>query len=108
VVLAQEPIDRGTDKAAAELAVAPILLHRLEWQGRVLTAGTRVRVSLHCQRQLCAQVLAAGGDYLLLVKANQGRLFTDLGSCFAPLDLVDRREAQTLIRAMDARRRAGL
>jgi len=97
VVLAQEPIDRGTDKAAAELAVAPILLHRLEWQGRVLTAGTRVRVSLHCQRQLCAQVLAAGGDYLLLVKANQGRLFTDLGSCFAPpLDLVDRREAQTL------------
>jgi len=92
VVLAQEPIDRGTDKAAAELAVAPILLHRLEWQGRVLTAD-----ALHCQRQLCAQVLAAGGDYLLLVKANQGRLFTDLGSCFAPpLDLVDRREAQTL------------
>ena len=92
VVLAQEPIDRGTDKAAAELAVAPILLNRLEWQGRVLTAD-----ALHCQRQLCAQVLAAGGDYLLLVKANQGRLFTDLGSCFAPpLDLVDRREAQTL------------
>jgi predicted transposase YbfD/YdcC len=92
VVLAQEPIDRGTDKAAAELAVAPILFNRLEWQGRVLTAD-----ALHCQRQLCAQVLAAGGDYLLLVKANQGRLFTDLGSCFAPpLDLVDRREAQTL------------
>ncbi len=97
VVLAQEPLHHGTDKAAAELTVALTLLDRLEWQGRVLTAGTRLRVSLHCQRHLCAQVLAAGGDYLLLVKANQGRLFADLGACFAPpLDLLDRREAHTL------------
>jgi len=93
VVLAQEPLHHGTDKAAAaELTVAPTLLDRLEWQGRVLTAD-----ALHCQRHLGEYVLAAGGDYLLLVKANQGRLFADLGTCFAPpLDLLDRREAHTL------------
>jgi predicted transposase YbfD/YdcC len=92
VVLAQEPIRRGTDKAEAELTVAPILISRLDWQGRVLTGD-----ALHCQRHLCAQVLAAGGDYLLVVKANQPRLLHDLERCFtSPLDLVDRRDAATL------------
>jgi hypothetical protein len=92
VVLAQEPIHRGTDKAEAELTVAPILISRLDWQGRVLTGD-----ALHCQQHLCEQVLAAGGDYLLVVKANQRRLLGDVECCFAPpLDLVDRRVAATL------------
>lgn len=102
MVLAQEPLHHGTDKADAELTVAPALLDRLEWQGRVLTAD-----ALHCQRHLCEHVLVAGGDYLLVVKANQGRLFADLGTCFAPpLDLLDRREAHTIDQGMGARRRA--
>jgi len=92
VVLAQEPIRRGTDKAEAELTVAPILISRLDWHGRVLTGD-----ALHCQQHLCEQVLAAGGDYLLVVKANQRRLLGDLERCFAlPLDLVDRRVAVTV------------
>lgn len=92
VVLAQEPITQGTDKAEAELTVAPILIGRLDWHGRVLTGD-----ALHCQRHLCEQILAAGGDYLLVVKANQHRLLEDLERCFAPpLDLVDRRVAVTL------------
>lgn len=92
VVLAQEPIQRGIGKAEAELAVAPILISRLDWHGRVLTGD-----ALHCQQHLCEQVLAAGGDYLLVVKANQGRLLDDLERCFAPpWDLVDRRVGVTL------------
>jgi predicted transposase YbfD/YdcC len=92
VILAQEPIHRGIDKAEAELAVAPILISRLDWHGRVLTGD-----ALHCQQHLCEQVLAAGGDYLLVVKANQRRLLEDIERCFAaPCDLVDRRVAVTL------------
>jgi predicted transposase YbfD/YdcC len=100
VVLAQEPIERGADKAEAELTVAPALLARVDWRGRVLTGD-----ALFCQRHLCRQVLAAGGDYLLLVKANQPALHTDLVRLFdrlpgasPPLPLLDRREARTVER----------
>ena len=57
--------------------------------------------ALFCQRHLCAQVLAAGGDYVLLVKENQPTLFADIGLLFdppaalGPAALVDRREAST-------------
>ncbi len=79
VVLAHEPIESGPDKAEAELTVAPALVARIDWQGRVLTGD-----ALFCQRALCAQVLAVEGDYLLLVKENQGTLYRDLQLHFDP------------------------
>lgn len=100
IVLAQEPITAGVDKAEAELAVAPTLLERLDWTGRVLTGD-----ALFCQRHLCRQVLAAGGDYLLLVKDNQPTLLRDIAWLFdtptgreQPLPLVDQRSAHTIER----------
>lgn len=57
IVLAHEPITAGPDKAEAELTVAPALLARIDWPGRVLTGD-----ALFCQTALCAQVLAAEGD----------------------------------------------
>jgi predicted transposase YbfD/YdcC len=97
VVLAQEPIDRDATKSEAELTVAPALLARVDWRGRVLTGD-----ALFCQRHLCRQVLRAGGDYLLVVKANQPALHQDLVRLFdrlpgtpPPLPLLDRREART-------------
>jgi predicted transposase YbfD/YdcC len=96
VVLAQEPIAQGREKSDAELTVAPALVARVAWPGRVLTGD-----ALFCQRDLCAQVLAAGGDYLLLVKENQPTLYADIALLFDPpadglaLPLLDRREAQT-------------
>jgi predicted transposase YbfD/YdcC len=100
IVLAQEPITAGADKAAAELTVAPTLLERLDWTGRVLTGD-----ALFCQRDLCQQVLAAGGDYLLLVKENQPTLLRDIRWLFTspterepPLALVDQRMARTVER----------
>jgi predicted transposase YbfD/YdcC len=96
LVLAHEPIAHGTDKAEAELTVAPALLARIDWHGRVLTGD-----ALFCQRTLCRQVRAAGGDYLLLVKENQPTLAHDIALLFDPpadvaaLPLLDRREAQT-------------
>lgn len=79
IVLAHEPIAVGPDKAEAELTVAPALLARLDWSGRVLTGD-----ALFCQRALCEQVQAAGGDYLLLVKENQGTLYRDIQLLFDP------------------------
>src|SRR5579871_5716839 len=93
VVLAHEPIEpgQGTDKAEAELTVAPALLARVAWPGRVLTGD-----ALFCQRNLCRQVREAGGDYLLLVKENQPQLLADIRLLFEPLPgslpLLDRRE----------------
>ncbi len=95
IILAHEPIAAGPDKAEAELTVAPALLARLDWHGRVLTGD-----ALFCQTALCEQVVAAGGDYLLLVKANQGTLYRDIQLLFEPsspaLPLLDRRVAHTL------------
>jgi predicted transposase YbfD/YdcC len=97
IVLAHEPIDAGVDKAEAELTVAPVLLARIDWPGRVLTGD-----ALFCQTALCAQVLAAGGDYVLTVKENQGALYHDIALLFDPpasvpaAPLTDRRVAHTL------------
>ena len=97
IVLAHEPITAGGDKAEAELTVAPALLARIDWRGRVLTGD-----ALFCQTALCAQVQQAGGDYVLLVKENQGTLYRDIELLFDPpatvpaAPLTDRRVARTL------------
>jgi len=95
-VLAQEPIEQGAEKSEAELTVAPALLARVAWPGRVLTGD-----ALFCQRHLCQQVRDAGGDYLLLVKENQPTLCTDIALLFdppldsKPLPLLDWRDVRT-------------
>lgn len=100
IVLAQEPITSGSDKAQAELTVAPALVTRLAWSGRVLTGD-----ALCCQRRLCQQVLTAGGDYLLPVKDNQPSLlrvitwlFEPPSSREQPLPLLDQRVVRTMER----------
>lgn len=109
LVLAHEPITAGGDKAEAELTVAPTLVGRIDWRERVLTGD-----ALFCQRNLCRQVLAADGDYLLQVKENQPALHAAIALLFDPpadlgaLPLRDRREAQTVDRGhgrTDERRR---
>ena len=76
VVLAQLAVD--SQAREAELSAAPTLLSRLNWQGRILTGD-----ALYCQPPLCAQVLAAGGDYVLTVKGNQPALLADVQLLFA-------------------------
>jgi len=99
IVLAHEPIDQGVEKSEAALTVAPVLLARIAGPGRVLTED-----ALFCQRTLCQQVLAAGGDDLLLVKENQPTLYDGIRPLFDPpadldaLPLLDRRTARTVDR----------
>ena len=77
-VLAQLVVD--AQQHEAELTVAPDAIRSLDWQGRVLTGD-----ALYCQQALCALVLEAGGDYLLIVKENQPTLLADIVQVFAPL-----------------------
>jgi hypothetical protein len=78
-VLAHEPITAGADTAETEQTVAPALLDRIAWRDRVVTGD-----AVFCQTALCAQVLAAGGDYVLVVKGNQGILYRDITLLFDP------------------------
>jgi predicted transposase YbfD/YdcC len=75
VVLAQLALDNQGGEA--ELSGAPQLLNCISWQGRILTGD-----ALYCQVGLCEAVLADGGDYLLVVKGNQGELLGDLEVLF--------------------------
>ena len=65
------------EKHQSELAMASSLLERMIVTDRVVTGD-----ALYCQRQLCEQVVGGGGDYLLIVKSNQKRLYEDIELCF--------------------------
>ena len=95
IVIGQHPVAHHVGKVEAELTVAPALLAKIELAGRVITAD-----ALYCQRNLCQQIVDAGGDYLILVKANQPELFTDLQLLFDPPTpgpvLLDQRQARTI------------
>ncbi|HEY3232375.1 MAG TPA: ISAs1 family transposase [Roseiflexaceae bacterium] len=77
-VLAQLVVD--AQQHEAELTVAPEAIRQIGWQGRVLRGD-----ALYCQQALCAQVVEAGGDYVLIVKENQPTLLADIAQVFTPL-----------------------
>lgn len=62
-----------------EITAAPRLLECLDLRGKVVIGD-----AMHTQRELSAQILAAGGDYLWIVKDNQPRLREDIEKLFAP------------------------
>ncbi len=63
-----------------ELAAARQVLSQVPLQGRVVTGD-----ALLSQRDLCTQIVEAGGDYFLPVDQNQPSLRTDLATAFSPL-----------------------
>jgi predicted transposase YbfD/YdcC len=65
---------------ANELTVAPTVLAWLDLTGMIVTGD-----ALFAQRNLSAQIVAAGGDYLWTVKGNQPALRDDIAWLFAPL-----------------------
>lgn len=63
-----------------ELAGVKQVLAQLPLRGRVVTGD-----ALLTQRDLCAQIVAGGGDYVLPVKDNQPALRESLERAFSPL-----------------------
>jgi predicted transposase YbfD/YdcC len=75
---AERAEDWAQEKAEAELSVAPALLQMLAVRGRVVTGD-----ALYCQHALCAQIRAAQGHYLWVIKPNQPELFEEVALLFA-------------------------
>lgn len=69
----QMPPDTNEHKAALTLLKAVAL------KGRLITAD-----AIFCQRDLCQQIVADGGDYLLVVKDNQPELKAAIEAEFQP------------------------
>jgi hypothetical protein len=73
-VLAQIRVDAKTNEHKAALR----LLGILPLKGKVVVGD-----AMFCQRDLAAQIIEAGGDYVLMVKENQPGLQADIQAGFA-------------------------
>jgi len=76
-VLAQIKVDAKTNEHKAALT----LLGVLPVKGNIITGD-----AMFCQRDLCAAIIAAGGDYLFTAKDNQPSLVTDIKAGLAYQD----------------------
>jgi hypothetical protein len=73
-VLAQIKVDAKTNEHKAALQ----LLGILPVKGNIITGD-----AMFCQRDLCAAIIDAGGDYVITVKDNQPSLVIDIGAGLA-------------------------
>lgn len=67
----------AVDGKSNEITAVPKLLDLLSLRGCIVTAD-----ALNCQRTIAAKVVAQGGDYVLALKGNQGRLHDDVRTFF--------------------------
>jgi len=74
LTLAQQAVDDKTN----EIPVALDLLHHLVLEGRIVTMD-----ALLTQRHLAQHIVAARGDYVMVVKENQPQLLDDIQTVFA-------------------------
>ena len=80
IVLGQQ----ATDAKSNEITAIPELLKRLELAGAIVTID-----AMGCQREIAAQIVDGGGDYLLAVKENQPTLYTAMSDHFMHLHETD-------------------
>ena len=89
LTLAQRAVDDKTN----EIPVALDLLRHLVLEGRIVTMD-----ALLTQRQIAQHIVAARGDYVMVVKENQPQLLDDIQTVFAlpPMPGERRTAAETL------------
>jgi predicted transposase YbfD/YdcC len=63
----------AVDGKSNEITAIPKLLELLDLQGALVTID-----AIGCQKAIARQIVAGGGDYVLVVKGNQERLLTDI------------------------------
>ena len=74
LVLAQ----RATPDKRGELTVLPEILDGLALHGTLVSLD-----ALACRRELADAIVSRGGDYLITLKANQGRIYKEVRDWFA-------------------------
>jgi predicted transposase YbfD/YdcC len=60
-----------------EITAIPELLELLDLHGALVTVD-----AMGCQKEIAAQIVAGGGNYILTVKDNQPHLLEDIQACF--------------------------
>ena len=70
-------------------AAIPKLLQTLERHGCIVTIG-----AMGCQTNIATSIVDRGGDYVLAVKEDQGRLYQDLDDLFRVARGADFRDTQ--------------
>lgn len=80
VVLGQQSVDEKSN----EITAIPELLKLLQLQGAVVTID-----AMGCQKEIAAQIVRSGGDYVLAVKDNQPTLRAALEDYFNQLHETD-------------------
>lgn len=65
------------DKKSNEITAIPKLLKVLYLEGCVVTLD-----AMGCQREIVSQIVSQGADYLITVKANQGKLYEQVEALF--------------------------
>lgn len=63
----------AVDGKSNEITAIPLLLELLDLKGALVTID-----AMGCQKEIAAQIVERGGDYLLTVKGNQERLLEDI------------------------------
>ncbi len=69
----------GIERKENEIVAAPKALEQVAMAQKIITGD-----ALHAQRALSALIVQRGGEYLWVVKENQGRLYEDIERLFAP------------------------
>jgi predicted transposase YbfD/YdcC len=67
----------AVDPASNEITAIPELLKILDLAGAIVTID-----AIGCQKEIAAQIHAAGGDYVLALKENQETLYDDVRQVF--------------------------
>ena len=67
----------ATEVKSNEIVAIPVLLRYLELKGAIITID-----AMGCQRDIAAQIVEQGGDYVLAVKGNQGSLHDSIVDFF--------------------------
>lgn len=65
------------DRDSNEITAIPELLEMLDLEGALVSID-----AAGCQKEIAKQVVEAGGDYLLVVKKNQGQLYEQINAYF--------------------------
>lgn len=68
----------AVDDKSNEITAIPRLLKLLDLSGALVTID-----AMGTQKEIAAQIVAGGGDYILAVKDNQPHLHQDVQACFA-------------------------
>ena len=85
----------ATEVKSNEIVTIPVLLRYLELKGAIIAID-----AMGCQRDIAAQIVAQGGDYVLAVKRNQGSLHDSNVDFFATARVCDfRGVTHTYLRA---------